>query len=388
MSFSLLILIRKRNMRLSLLILVLFCPMAYIFSLIDTIFTMDINIYINYPNVKFVKISGKIQHVPKENLVEYVRLNLSFEPSKYEYVKIFESGSVNGSIVAYNITNEEIANYMNIGCWNFSASYLWLRNMYCNGRASFCCQNCTFIKLDHSRVSYIRKPEKGAVIGVFENIVAVTHSHIFIFGHFISDVLIPLLIFPKEIISRSYVILEAKGIRHSHYLKYIDISLDQVIFLPRKQWIYTSNLYTPVDPFVHISHYGKLGRTFSQKIRNYFNLSNVIPNKYYLTNRPVNRTRHISNMLEICDIFKIRYPERDFTFLPDFNNFDDAAHNWGVAKIILGPTGSNLFKHYIMPKKQCTSYNYSIFSGYKFRYWTWFAWRILFIFYNSNNAMV
>ena len=295
----------------------------------------------------YVNISNTIFEIPKEIIKKYVKLDLRIPPISNDHIKIIREADFEELHSYY----KGIAENLTESTYNFHASYVWLKNVYCNRNASYCSENFTFIKLDDSGNSWIREPLNGPVPYAFENIILLGHDRIFQFGHFFSDILIPLLMFPQEIISKSYLPLGKNTRRHLHYLKYIDFLPEKVILLDKGQWIYAQNLYTPIDPLVHIAHYGKLSYTFAKKLRNYFKVNDLVPDKYYITNRGQRQFRHISNMGDVLNAFQNKYPERKFTVLRDINNFNVAAYYWASAKLIFGPTGSNLFKHYIMADK-------------------------------------
>ena len=296
---------------------------------------------------KKVIITNYIYEIPKEYIKEYVTLDLRLQPYSYDHVRVLSSPKYNLDVIRNQSTIEEMNQY----CWDYNASYVWLKKMYCCGYASYCCQNLTFICLDTSEHSFIRTPHNGTVLNSYEHILAVTHCNVMIFGHFISDVLIPLLMFPQDIIEKSNLVFAPSAKKHINYLKYIGINPDKVIFLKEKQWIFAYNLYTPVNPLVHVSHFGKLSNTFAKKLREYLKLNEIIPNKYFVTNRSPNQFRHIANMNEIYEAFKVHFPERNFSILNDIYNFTEASFTWSTAKLIFGPTGSNLFKHYAMANK-------------------------------------
>ena len=307
----------------------------------------DFVVHVKFRIDQNITIQNIIYDIPRESLREYVNLDLNLPNYNYNHIMLFNEPKFNGSIYYHKGVVDEI----NQACWKFNASYICVKYVYCCGNTSFCLRNFTLIWIDKTQHFWIRKPLNGSLQGSYDNIIALGHSQIFQFGHFFSDVLIPLLMFPQDVISKSYLLLNANSKKHVHYLKYIGFLTEKVIFLKKRQWLFATNLYTPIDPLVHISHYGKLSNTFSKKLRNYFNLTNVIPDKYYITNRDPKQSRHIANMEEVYQAIVNEYPERNFEILPDIQNFDEAAYYWGRAKLVFGPTGSNLFKHYIMANK-------------------------------------
>ena len=291
--------------------------------------------------MKSVIITSYISTIPKE----YVTLDLRLQPYSYDHVRVLISPK-------YELSgNQREVEDLNRKCWDYNGTYVWLKRMYCGGHASYCCENLSFIRLDTTGHSWIRRPFNGTVVDGYAHILAVTHGHTIVFGHFISDVLIPLLMFPQEIVERSKLVFVPSAQQHLSYLNFIGINPEKAIILDRGQWVYAENLYTPVDPLVHVSHYGQLSNAFARKLREYLKLNEIIPNKYFVTNRNPRQSRHISNMNEIYESIQERYPERNFSILNDMYNFTEASYVWSSAKLVFGPTGSNLFKHYAMANK-------------------------------------
>ena len=330
--------------------------MKYILLFLESICLLSFIIYtpelfqISFPLVIFIPkivIQEILDEIPKEYIKKYVRIDLRLPPYSYDHIKLVEESRFYDAWFYY----KGVVNNINRECCDFNASYVCLKNMYCCNTASFCTENLSYIEIDHSLFKWIRNPLNGTVIESYENVIALGHSQIFQFGHFFSDILIPLLMFPNDIISKSYLVLNNNARIHVDYFKFINFPSEKAIFLKPKKWIFASNLYTPVDPIVHIAHYGKLSNMFSFKLRKYFNLTDIIPSLYFVTNRKKNYPRYISNMEDVLNILKHVYPERNFQVLQDINNFNEAAKLWGSAKLVLGPTGSNLFKHYVMANK-------------------------------------
>ena len=305
-------------------------------------------LFYKYPNYQgFVNVTDKIFEIPEYCMEEYVNLNLNLEKPRFDYVKLLDK-SLFGDVEEYNQMEKDINNDL----WQFNASYVHLRNIYCSGTGSFCTDNMSVIHLDEGNETYwIREFQNGPVIGNYISVIAVTHRGIRCFGHFLGDVLVPLMLFPEELLHNSTILVFKKGICYSEYFKCVGISPLQVIYPNLNDWIFCDHFYTPVDPMVFLAHFGQLTRKFSMKLRSYFKLDEITPTKYFLTNRAPRQFRYIKNMKKILEKFKELYPERGFTMLQDYHDLKTSSIQFGSAKLIFGPTGSNLFKHFAMPNK-------------------------------------
>ena len=310
-------------------------------------YTSLLKLNLRFPKFEFfVQIKEIIDYLPSYCVVEYVKPDLKLPKFIYDHVKIFKKESFqNNETKDFSV----IENELNRKCWDYQGSYVHLRNMYCCFSSSFCTQNMTFITLDKKR-ALIRPHENGPTIGNYEFVLSVGHYFTNIFGHFINDICIPLLIFPKEILDLSYIVLY-HDIPRSFDFHILGINPQKIIYLKSKQWIFAMNFYTVVDPLTHLSHFGKLSNSFSKRIRNYYQLNSIIPTKYFITNRKPNRFRYIANMNDLINTAILIYPERSFSKLEDIRIFKEASLVWATAKLIIGPTGSNLFKHYAMANK-------------------------------------
>ena len=296
---------------------------------------------------RYIIITSYVYEIPKDCIKEYVKLDLRLNPYPFDHVRCL----ISPKYELTGISNSSELSDLNRQCWDYNGTYVWLQRMYCCGQACYCYTNSSFIQLNSSAPSFIRKPNNGTVVGYYDHLLAVNHYNTGLFGHYVSDVLIPLLMFPKDIVERSNLIFLSKVKKYQNYLNFIGINPNKAVFLKKREWVYAENLYTPVDPLVHVSHYGQLSNGFARKLREYLKLNEIIPNKYFVTNRGPHQSRHISNMDEIYEAIRERYPERKFSILNDIFNFTEASYVWGSAKLIFGPTGSNLFKHYAMANK-------------------------------------
>ena len=291
---------------------------------------------------RIINIVDYVYEIPKENMYKYVELDLRIQPHPYDLIKCFED---NSNYTLFYLQKS------NVDYWNFTASYVCLKNMICSNYGSFCCENLSLVIINNNTNGWLMEPMNGSLINHYENIVAETHRMVKIFGHFISDVMIPLMIFPQEIIEKSCFILNYQAKAYQNYFSYIGIPPNRVILLRRREWVFATNLYVTINPLINVAHYGKLSNKFSNRLRNYFNVTNLVPTNYFITNRGPTKSRHISNIDEVAKLLIDIYPERNFTVLRDIYDFNKAAYLWASAILVFGPTGSNLFKHYIMANK-------------------------------------
>ena len=83
---------------------------------------------------------------------------MRLQPYSYDHVRVLISPK-------YELSgNQREVEDLNRKCWDYNGTYVWLKRMYCGGQASYCCENLTFIRLDTSGHSWIRRPYNGTVV--------------------------------------------------------------------------------------------------------------------------------------------------------------------------------------------------------------------------------
>ena len=302
--------------------------------------------------------SPNLQEIPKESIVEIVSPDLMLPKPDREYIKLYTNDLESiGEFLPKTPDNKyyqggytpTLENALNNQYWNYSASYGHLKNMYCTYTGSFITSDYQFIDIEPiSAIKWIRAVANGRVIASFENIVTVGHTQVFQFGHFVADVLAPIVIFPEEIIQKSFVVINKASKRFQELLEACDINLQQVIFVDKGEWVFAKNLYAPISPLPHLSHYGKLITRLSSKLKRYYNTSELLPTRFLFINRPRGLSRRMQNMEELSRMAQTQFPKYNFEYIEDTNSFKESALQWGTAKFMFVIVGSNNAKNVFM----------------------------------------
>ena len=310
-----------------------------------------------------VKIKNSFDKIPNYSLFSIHEPDLSLEKQEYPHIRFFNKNAFHG-VKGY--APREPNNMAFIGpyydglqedlcrqCYDYHATYAHLIDMYVTFTSVYCTKYFEFINLEkYYNFMEIRKYHDGKVIGYYPHVITVGNFNTYGFGHFFYDCLAPLLMFPQELIDMSYIAVNGKTEVYKIFYKALGLSLDKIIFIPSPRWVYCSNLYTPLNPLPHMTHYGKLTKTLSEKLRKAFNLDQIQPTKYFCVNRN-NHTlpRYINNMKEIVEAANKKYPERNFLYLQDIDDFNQSAKEWATAKFVFSPNGSLLSKNLYMKEK-------------------------------------
>ena len=300
-----------------------------------------------------------IDKVPLYSIVSYHRQDYSLPRPHTRYIKFFMEGinKTMGSFLQYEPHN---ANYLgpytptleddlNAQFWNYSASWVHLKNMYTTYTSALVTEKREYVKM--FSLKFIHAHPDGNLIGHYQNAITLGHSQVFQVGHFFQDSIAPLLLFPNEIINKSVIIANAilKTINgYQDAYNAFNISLDKIVFLKPEEWVFCDNLYTAIDPAPHLAHYGTIIQRLSMIMRRYYGLEKIIPTKFYFCNRTPGRPRYIGNLHDVVAHANLVFPNYHFEYLHDELEMKKSAIYWAQAKFILAPAGSNCIREIFM----------------------------------------
>ena len=305
-----------------------------------------------------VNVSRKIFQIPPDSVVEIVSPDLMLPMPDKQYIKLYTSdlqktaqfvpGTPDNKYYQGGFT-PTLENALNNQYWNYSATYGHLRMMYCTNTGSFLSRRFEFIYIDKVQcLHWIRGVSNGNVVASCENVISMGHTQVFQLAHFLDDILAPILMFPQEVRQKSVVVVFDKAKHFMELLMAIGIPPERIIWVKSGQWVYAENLYVPIKPVPHLSHYGKLIVDLSRKMKNYYNVTNNKPTKLIFINRANGLSRRMKNMQELCDETQKLYPLYKFEYHEDSNSFKEAAMLWSTSKFIFIVAGSNSAKSIFM----------------------------------------
>ena len=331
-----------------------------VFGITSSLAILKLNLKIYMPQLKLtffpflknnvVKVTKTLNYIPKEYIVEYHHADISLEIPKYEHFKFLHNGNDFYYSENYSL---ELENSINAKAYQVQANYVHLRGMFVGYQCSYLTREYEFIDLENrTELKYIHTPKNGTVKHIYENVIAVGHIYLSIFGHWFCDVLAPILLFPKSVRESSVVVFTCR-VRESIYiptLEALGFGYEQMRPLQKKEWIFANNLYTTVDPLTHIHHFGKCFRILSEKLRKYYEVDNIIPTQYSFSNRKKSKIRCIPNFDEfIEELIKSKLNVK-VTVVNDSYLLKESAVIWAKSKFMFMPTGSNIYKDIFMGK--------------------------------------
>lgn len=285
--------------------------------------------------------SPVVYSVPEEFLIEEIPFNITCNPIVNDLCYLILEGS---NSTKWNVCVERhyyLLNYNN-------GSVVHMRNVYVSDTGAISTgKNEIYIKpTGHAAgPSFIYKFYPGKVIAYHRKVILVGHLGMDSYGHFINDLLCPLLIVPEAAFKDSVIICRTNPFIHE-YIKYVGFNND-IILLHQSDWIYCSEVYYPGYPRPHNSHLGNIYLKLGQIIRKSLGLENVIPDRYVLSNR-ITIWRQIHNMDEVLLKTKEKYPEYNW----EIHNMTpkplpELAKIWGHARILFAVAGSNLMNAFL-----------------------------------------
>ncbi|EAX93424.1 hypothetical protein TVAG_104690 [Trichomonas vaginalis G3] len=196
----------------------------------------------------------------------------------------------------------------------------------------------------------------GPVLNHYTDVIGIGFVEIDVYGHFIMDVMSPMLCIPLDIRKRSVVVLTPGSMKYSHLLRIIGIE-GPIIALERDQYVFATNLYTCWDPRAHGGWSGPPLYRLSRVFQEHCNVTNAVP-KYVGFHKRTDGRRIVSNIFDIMEIAKTKYPKEEIIKIPDsFDSFEAAGKFWSELKIVVSAAGSNLMNVMFMRPEQCVIQN-------------------------------
>ena len=309
-----------------------------------------------------VYVIGEIFDIPYENMVSYTVVNCNLPKPETDYIKFFyetpDDYNELKSFLPTEIGNPQfVGGYypglekdLNFQYWNHNSSFIHLRNIYTTYSGALVSDKFEFFHLDPNQ-PWARKHPNGKILNTYDNVISLGNTQLWAFGHWFHDVLAPLTLMPRDVIEISYIICAFDCAVPFETLFAFDVQKWQILILRPGEWVFAKNCYSTLPP-PHNRHFGKMMNTVSQKLRSYYNVTNIIPSNYFITNRKKGEKRYISNMydvyLSIQNFYKNEY---NVLFLNDPKEMNEMAYTWASAKLVFVVTGSTCMKSIFLAEK-------------------------------------
>ena len=228
--------------------------------------------------------------------------------------------------------------------------YYVLKNCYVNRLGAIIMNNDTFYQVPGPNTQTGAYP--GRVIGCYDSVICLSTRFSLMFGHWMKDTLAPLFLLPEKVLNESLILISAYPSFAMETLEILGFNTNHTVLLPHfADYIYCKEVHTIAGEQPFLCHFGLPLLNLSKRFRKALNLSNSIPTKYAMFNRPKEKFRRISNFDEVVDNVKQTFFEKQWEVWPStFKSIRLAAKNWNEAKFVFSPTGSNIDNAIFMQK--------------------------------------
>ena len=195
-----------------------------------------------------------------------------------------------------------------------------------------------------------------------ENIIAVSHIHVFVYGHALIDLFPNFMVVPKYVLDKSYAPVKSFNSFMKPLFESIEFPRERILAFGQEIYIiFTTNVYIFRErnkmypkPYYY--------REFIKKIVQHFNLRQKAPTIYYLANRNFDENRHLTNFDQIVKSVRKKYPNYKFEKCPHLPTTKDYILTFDQVKLLWGVHTSFLLNFaYMQPKTvvcelQCNFY--------------------------------
>ena len=291
-----------------------------------------------------VRIKKIIKEYPKDLVVEKFTFDEDVPENETATVRFFHNKKDLNWIKYDDFERKDNEIVPKLNC-----TYVHMVNCYVNSAASIATLNGEFPDVEpNKKLKFLRRHSDGLCFLHFDNVIALGHSRIDIYGHWIYDVLSPLTLFPDELIRKSYFLINRGRELVIESLAMFGVDEFHIINIDCNEWAFAKNVYVMRNPLPHVSHFGIAFNRLSKRFNKYYNLDSIKPERYCLGNRVPGR-RCILNFDDIVAAIRITYPRIEFTIVSDYqSSLRESALVWAAAKLMFMPTGSNFCKNMFM----------------------------------------
>lgn len=257
-----------------------------------------------------------------------------------------------------------------------SVAFLFLRRVYCN----FCggvSDGETWIVID-CLLGREKPYKEHSFIGEYDKVLLIGHYFTSVYGHFILDLIVPLILLPRTIVTRYYVPFAVNRTFYVELLTFAGVDPSRLIFPidgSKTSMYYADKALCLKGPDCRFNSYA-FTTLLRNKILNAYNISSINHYRNVLYNRL--KSRKISNFGSLVEAVKTHFPGIDFQTNYDvsFPSIRELAYYWSSVKILVAIQGSNLQNTMFMSNScgcvvlNTKSYDkYWIFLAMLTRYW-------------------
>ena len=294
------------------------------------------------------KTKRTVHKIPRCSVIQITKHISKQKRGKYPFVHC------TGDLRNY-LTNEEeacIDRRLELNSRILHTKHYTLKNVIGNMYGSWSI-GTTYVRVPKIDYHFFRWPEmyncrKGFIRAHFHEVILTGHLHSrFNFGHCLTDLIAPILLLPKDVRERSYVIGSPNISFPNELLRIIGFKDEQIIQLNETSWFYADKLhaFSQWRPLANIN--GDMNVILNKVLIEKLNLSHITPTKYTINNRK--GKRGIKNIDELLAAIQQRFPEKQWNVFYTYGgNISSYAYQYTEVKFLIAPVGSNVFNMVFM----------------------------------------
>ena len=298
----------------------------------------------------YSNVTKRIEKTPKWNILgKHKILNVAAKP-KYQYSKCGEE--INNYLDQYyGICNDGFINeeprYLN-------ATHYEIREALANSYGSWAVNGNLIgpTKDDYGQYfwhEFFDMYQGNILYEVNELILTGFVAARTIFGHMMADLIAPILLLPKDVRERSYVVGSEKKYMNE-YLNIIGFSYSRIIKIREKQWIYAHKLHVFNEKRSISSYNGYCVELLQKYFEDHFKLKSIEATRYCLLNRKSERGRIMDNFNDLMAATKKAFPDKRWEQFFEVKDIKETALNWASVRFVVQIDGSNCFNSIFMKK--------------------------------------
>ena len=304
----------------------------------------------------------QLDYIPEEYIMSKTFVDCNLQKPEVDYIKFFyEKNDTFKNMRGFLPTLKGNPYYtggyydgleadLNFQSWNHNATYVHLKNIFTTYTSALLSINFEYFCLDPTE-QWTRDHPSGMLLNIYDHVIALGNTQLTYYSHWYHDVLGPLTLFPDYIIKKSYIIINKWVAAPVETIFSFGVEEWQLLYLQKEEWIFAKNCYTTIPP-PHFRHFGKMMRNLALKLRKYYQVENIKPINYFISNRRLGEYRYISNMYDVfLAINKTFYEKYKISYLQDPRDIKETAKTWASAKLIFLTTGSTCIKSLFMKEK-------------------------------------
>ncbi|EAX88850.1 hypothetical protein TVAG_049040 [Trichomonas vaginalis G3] len=233
---------------------------------------------------------------------------------------------------------------------NFHGKIAIYKNAYACGSGEFVINEYVIRPPFDSAPPFCRWYTAGPLVYSCDKACVFGHYYLGNYGHFIGDYMTPLMLLPQDYLKDCLVIVNARSRFFAQELLNA-VGISKFIFVTDYQWVFAKRLAVAIEGRPHYMHFGLPLQWLVDKLIDYYDLQDIVPNRYVISNRPKSRLgfRHIKNMPEIIKAIKLNIPDFKFELFQDhLGSVAQYAREYSDIKFLFAPAGSNIHKAIFM----------------------------------------